>query len=100
MYPVPQMAPISDLKHRHLDVFKRLKQGPVILANRSQPAAVLISPERWNAIVEYIDDLECGIEALQTELAIAKGDDEFERLTPTEIEEWLGDNEIPLTPNP
>jgi hypothetical protein len=50
------MAPISDLKHRHLEVFKRLKQGPVILANRSQPAAVLVSPERWNAIVAYIDD--------------------------------------------
>lgn len=28
MRPVPQMAPISDLKHRHLEVFKRLKNGP------------------------------------------------------------------------
>lgn len=95
MYPVPQMAPISDLKHRHLEVFKRLKNGPVILANRSQPAAVLVSPERWNAIVEYIDDLECGIAALQTELAIAKGEDTLERLTPSEIEEWLGDEGLP-----
>ena len=58
MYPVPQMAPVSDLKRRHLELFKRLKTGPVILANRSQPTAVLVSPERWNAIVEYIDDLE------------------------------------------
>jgi PHD/YefM family antitoxin component YafN of YafNO toxin-antitoxin module len=94
MYPVPQMAAVSDLKHRHLEVFKRLKQGPVVLANRSQPAAVLVSPERWNAIIEYIDDLECGIEALQTELAVAKGEDQFERLTPTEIAEWLGADEL------
>jgi PHD/YefM family antitoxin component YafN of YafNO toxin-antitoxin module len=95
MYPVPQMAPVSDLKHRHLEVFKRLKSGPVVLANRSQPAAVLISPEKWNAIIEYIDDLECGLEALQTELAIAKGEDQFERLTPEEIQAWLGDDTIP-----
>lgn len=95
MYPVPQIAPISDLKHRHLEVFKRLKQGPVILANRSQPAAVLVSPERWNAMIEYIDDLECDIEALQTELAVARGEDELERLTPATIAEWLGDGDVP-----
>ncbi|MBI3960471.1 MAG: type II toxin-antitoxin system Phd/YefM family antitoxin [Chloroflexi bacterium] len=94
MYPIPQMAPISDLKHRHAEVFKRLKEGPVLLASRSQPAAVLVSPERWNAIVAYIDDLECGIEALQTELAVAKGEDDFERLTPAEVEEWLGDEDL------
>ncbi|HRI56486.1 MAG TPA: hypothetical protein PK170_05255 [Anaerolineae bacterium] len=95
MYPIPQMAPISDLKHRHLEVFKRLKEGPVVLANRSQPAAVLVLPERWNAIVEYIDDLECSIEALKTELAVARGEDEFECLTPQEIEDWLGGDDLP-----
>ena len=72
-----------------------MKNGPVVLANRSQPAAVLVLPERWNAIAEYIDDLECSIEALKTELAIAQGEDQFERLTPQEIEEWLGDDALP-----
>jgi prevent-host-death family protein len=91
MYPIPQMAPVSDLKHRHLEVFRRLKDGPVVLANRSRPAAVLISPERWDALIEYIDDLECGIEALKTELALAKGEDELTRLTPEELAEWMGD---------
>lgn len=95
MHPVPQMAPVSDLKHRHLEVFKRLKNGPVVLANRSQPVAVLVSPERWNDMIEYIDDLECSIEALKTELAIAKGEDEFEELTPEEIQEWLGNDDVP-----
>ncbi len=95
MYPIPQMAPVSDLKHRHLEVFKRLKEGPVVLSNRSQPAAVLVLPERWNAIAEYIDDLECSIEALKTELAVARGEDTFERLTPQEIEDWLGDDDLP-----
>ena len=91
MYPIPQMAPVSDLKHRHLEVFKRLKDGPVVLANRSRPAAVLISPERWDALLEYIDDLECGIEALKTELALAKEEDELVRLTPEELADWMGD---------
>ena len=94
MEPLPQMAPVSDLKHRHLDVFRRLKNGPVVLSNRSQPAAVLISPEKWNALAEYIDDLECSLEALQRELALARGEDSVERLTEAELGEWLG-NEIP-----
>jgi PHD/YefM family antitoxin component YafN of YafNO toxin-antitoxin module len=94
MYPIPQMAPVSDLKHRHLEVFKRLKNGPVVLASRSQPAAVLVSPERWNDIIEYIDDLECGIEALKTELAVARGEDQFDELTAAEIEEWLGEDAV------
>jgi len=76
-------------------VFKRLKNGPVILANRSQPAAVLVSPEWWNAIAEHTDDLECGIEALKVELAIAKGKEAQERLTLSEIGEWLGDESQP-----
>jgi PHD/YefM family antitoxin component YafN of YafNO toxin-antitoxin module len=94
MYPIPQMAAVSDLKHRHLDVFKRLKDGPVVLSNRSQPAAVLVLPDRWNAIVEYIDDLECSIEALKAELALARGEDQFERLTPQDIEDWLGNDDL------
>lgn len=95
MFPLPQMAPVSDLKHRHLEVFKRLKAGPVVLANRSQPTAVLVAPDRWNEIVEYIDDLECSLEALKAELALAQGADQMERLTPTEIEAWLGDDALP-----
>jgi PHD/YefM family antitoxin component YafN of YafNO toxin-antitoxin module len=94
MYPVPQMAPVSDLKRRHLELFKRLKTGPVILANRSQPTAVLVSPERWNAIVEYIDDLECSLEALKVELALATGEEQVERLTPSELQAWLGDDNL------
>lgn len=95
MEPLPQMAPVSDLKHRHLDVFKRLKNGPVVLSNRSQPTAVLISPEKWNALAEYIDDLECSLEALKTELSLARGEEEVIRLTDDELREWLGEDEIP-----
>lgn len=92
---VPQAASMSDMKHHPSQVFQKLALGPVILANRGRPTAVLLSPEHWHTLIDSIDDLECGIEALQTELAIAKGDDELERLTPTEIEEWLGGNEVP-----
>lgn len=95
MYPVPQMAPVSELKHRHRDVFRRLKDGPVVLANRSQPAAVLVAPERWNALLEYVDDLECEVEALKTELALARGEDQVERLTEAEIADWLKGDALP-----
>ena len=55
---VPQMASVSDLKNRHLEVLAKLKEGPVLLASRNQPAAVMVSPEQWNEIVELLEDCE------------------------------------------
>ena len=43
MNRVPQIEPISRVTKDHKSVFARLESGPVILANRSQPQAVLIS---------------------------------------------------------
>jgi prevent-host-death family protein len=52
------MASVSDLKNRHLEVLARLKDGPILLASRNQPAAVLLSPEQWNDIVDLLEDYE------------------------------------------
>jgi PHD/YefM family antitoxin component YafN of YafNO toxin-antitoxin module len=66
-----------------------------MLTNRGRPTAILVSPDRWNALIELVDDLECGLAALQTELTIAKGDDRFDQLAPAEVKEWLSENPTP-----
>jgi prevent-host-death family protein len=52
------MASVSDLKNRHLEVLAKLQKGPVLLASRNQPTAVLLSPELWNEIVDLLEDYE------------------------------------------
>ena len=43
MQQLPQMASVSDLRHRHIEIFAKLTEGPVLIANRNRPAGVLIS---------------------------------------------------------
>jgi len=52
MDTVPQIVPISDLRNRHNDVINKLSDGPVILAQRSKAAAVLVSVEEWDQVIK------------------------------------------------
>jgi prevent-host-death family protein len=63
MNEAPQMATVADLRHKHLEVFIKLRKGPVIIAQCSQPAAVLVSVEQWDALVQRIKRLELLAEA-------------------------------------
>ncbi len=57
MTEVPQMATVAELRHNHLEVFGKLAQGPVVIAQRSKPAAVLVSVETWNRQVKQLREL-------------------------------------------
>jgi prevent-host-death family protein len=46
---VQQIVPISDMKLKHAQVLGLLSKGPVVLAQRSKPAAVLVSVAQWDA---------------------------------------------------
>jgi prevent-host-death family protein len=94
MYEVPQMASIADLRNSHIQVFAMLKQGPVIIASRSKPAAVLVSPEQWNALMQELETLWGEREAALAKLKIATGEDQVERLTDRELESWLADDAL------
>lgn len=48
MQTVQQIVPISDMKLKHGTVLSLLKKGPVVLAQRSRPAAVLVSVKEWD----------------------------------------------------
>ena len=54
MERIQQIVPVTDLRLRHVEVFTMLDQGPVVLAQRSRPAAVLVSIEEWNAISDEL----------------------------------------------
>ena len=83
MNQLPQMAPVSSLKNKHLGVFRMAQKAPVVLINRSRPVGVLISPEQWDALAARLDDLESALDALKAELALERGD---ESLTDVDLE--------------
>lgn len=93
MNKLPQTASIAELRNSHLAVLEKLANGPVVINSRSAPVGVLVSPEMWDRIAEYVEDLEDGLDALKAELEIVKGNDEVVRLTEEEIKEWLGEDE-------
>lgn len=55
---VPQIVPISDMAQRQGEVMPLLANGPVILAQRSKPAAVLTSVSQWDTIIKRVQELE------------------------------------------
>jgi len=63
---IPTLVGISDLRIRQSEILDKLQQGPIVLTQRTQPVAVLVSPEQWNQLVEQLEDLQ---DALDVALA-------------------------------
>ena len=85
MHPLPQVAPISDMRNHQVEVLSMAKKGPVMLTARGRTAAVLLSAEKWNEIAARLQQLELLLEAKQIEAEIANDparlitDEELER---------------------
>jgi len=92
MNALPLIAPISDMRVRQNEIIEKAKVGPVVLVERgSKPALVVISPERWNTIVERLEYLEDALAVYKKKWELAVGQDEMIELSPETIKEWLGD---------
>lgn len=55
---VPQIEPVTRLAHDHKGIFALLKNGPVILAQHSKAAAVLVDADTWNETLRRLAMLE------------------------------------------
>ena len=58
MNTVPQIEPVSSMSRDHKGIIAKLGKGPVILAQRSKPTAVLVSIEEWNRIALQMREYE------------------------------------------
>ncbi len=72
MNEVPQMATVAELRHKHLEIFSKLEQGPVVIAQRSKPAAVLVSVATWNHQARQLRELQLRLLHQQRWAAIEK----------------------------
>lgn len=67
MIPVLPTRPVTDMNRVPGDVLAMLADQPVVLLQRSQPAAVMIRPDKWNAIASELNDLRALVTALRAE---------------------------------
>ena len=66
LHLVPQIEPVTRLARDHKEVFQLLKKGPVILAQHSKAAAVLVNVDTWNDTLRrlaYLERLALGEQA-------------------------------------
>jgi hypothetical protein len=93
MNPVPEIAPISDMRVRQMEIVQKARQGPVVLVERgSKPALVVLSPALWNALAERLEFLEDAVAVYRKKWEVATGQDEMTELSPALIGDWMGDD--------
>ena len=72
---ISEVVPISDLRHRQNEVLARLSEGVVILTQRGRDAAVMMSLERWNRLIEHLEFLEDGLDAVEIKARVDAGEE-------------------------
>lgn len=85
MQIMPDIVPVSQLRAKHKEIFAQVEQGPVILAQRSKAAAVLVSVADWNAREKRLEILEARLKYLEVKHQFAENPPEM--ITFDEIEE-------------
>jgi prevent-host-death family protein len=82
---VQQIVPISAMKIRPGDVLALLPKGPVVLAQRSKPAAVLVSVKEWDNIAELVEELQDQVDVLEAKLEFIQSGEQLEEFDPDEF---------------
>jgi antitoxin StbD len=52
-----QLVPISEARARLSQLVRQASDGEVVLMNHGRPAAVMISAERYDSLLEELEDL-------------------------------------------
>jgi len=91
MQRIQQFEPITHMQTKPTEILAMLDKGPVILAQRSKPAAVLVSVEYWDRTAALLEDLQDTVAMLEEQLRIARGESEV--MSQIELQEWLHQDE-------
>jgi len=89
MQLMPQTEAISNFKNSCEDVLTKVRQGPVLLLQRSQAAAVLVDPLMWNQYVEEMRELRLMLLYYQRRDAAQKNPDTL--VTHEELDQQLAE---------
>lgn len=55
---MPVVVSISELRNHHKKVFTMVEESPILLAQHSRSAAVLVSVKLWDQMVQRMEEME------------------------------------------
>ena len=73
MQSVPELMPISSLRHTQNEVLSKLPSSPVVLTQHGRAVAVLVDPGVWNDLLEELETWQDSFAALEAKYQIAVG---------------------------
>ncbi len=65
MSALPELVPISELRGKQSEVLSKLSKGPVLLTQHGKAAAVMMSVEQYNMMLEALEDLRDALDAVE-----------------------------------
>lgn len=78
MQRLQQIEPISAIQTQPTAILAKLASGPIILAQRSKRAAVLVSCETWDRMADEHEQLQRAHAALLAQIASEPGGTDWE----------------------
>jgi len=75
MRALPEISPISDLRHRQKALLEKVSEEPVVLTQRGKGVAVLVGLKTWNELMEELEDLREFLEAKEEDGPDVEWDD-------------------------
>lgn len=93
MNRLPQMASVTDFRNNYVQLVEQLDNGPVILAQRSKPVAVVVSPQQWDRMVAELEELRDLVDVLEAEIENAGA--EPEAVGRTELQRMAAGDAVP-----
>jgi prevent-host-death family protein len=65
MAAIPGICGVSDLRTRKSEILSKLRDGPVVLTQHARAVGVLVSPGKWNQLIEELENLQDALAALE-----------------------------------
>src|SRR5574337_1880977 len=69
---IREVIPISELRKRQAEVLAALEKGPAILTQHGKGAAVLLSLDAYNRLLEELEDIQDAMDTLEARQANGK----------------------------
>jgi PHD/YefM family antitoxin component YafN of YafNO toxin-antitoxin module len=65
LYRAMPALPVSELRTRQAEILRQLRETPIMLTHRGESAGILVHPDIWNDLVDFLDDYEDAMLAVQ-----------------------------------
>ncbi len=92
----PQFESVSNFRNNYNASLEKLVDGPLYLLQYSSPAAVVLDPKQWDAILErlaMVEDLEDQVAGYRYKWLEATGQLKHDVMSPEDLEAWAADDE-------